>query len=405
MSDPRTSEARTKLGALAGLPAGCSVAIAGRIVAQSSDAALLRDDSGIARLRLAAAGLLNCLITAHGSWDGSEVVVATFEVVGRAAVEPHELAELARKDNLKQRRLIERARVLRTVRGFFDARDFLEVETPIVVPSPGLDVYLDAPVVTTRAGERYLGTSPEYQMKRLLAGGLERIYQVTKCFRNDEIGERHQPEFSMLEWYRGFASVEAVMRDTEELVCAVACALHGKPELATAWGPVDVAPPWPRITVREAFARFARVDVAEVVADEARFYELLVEQVEPALGELGGALFLCDYPASMASLARKKPGDTAVAERFEAYVAGIELCNGFGELTDPREQRARLEADQATRRERGLPVYPIDERFLRALEEGIPPSGGNALGLDRLVMLALGAAHIEDVIALPASRL
>jgi lysyl-tRNA synthetase class 2 len=276
-----------------------------------------------------------------------------------------------------------------------------------VVPSPGLDVHLDALTVRTGPDERYLITSPEYQMKRLLAGGLERIYQLAKCFRNDEVGPQHQPEFTMLEWYRAYAGVDEVMADTEQLVAAMATAISGVPVLHTAHGPVDVAPPWPRLTVREAFARFAQVDVLALLQEEHgedTFYRLLVERVEPALSELG-ALFLCEYPASMASLARKKPSDPRVAERFEAYVAGVELCNGFGELTDPVEQRARLLADQAERARQGLPVYPLDEQFLAALEQGVPPSGGNALGLDRLVMLALGAAHIEDVTAVPASRL
>jgi len=381
--------------------------VAGRIVAQRTGDALLRDQTGIARLHIEAPELLNALITARGRWDGTVVAVSQFEVVGTARVEPRELSELSRHDNLKHGRLHARARILRTVRAFFERQGFLEVETPIAVPSPGLDVHLDAPLVTTSEGPLYLATSPEYQMKRLLAGGLERIFQISKCFRNDEVGERHQPEFSMLEWYRAFAGVEDVMRDTEALVADVARVLDdGRGSvLHTALGDVDVTPPWPRITVREAFARFARVDLAQVVDDEAAFYELMITRVEPALAELGGALFLCEYPTKMASLARKKPGQPEVAERFEAYVAGVELCNGFGELTCPAEQRARLVADQAERSARGLPVYPLDERFLRALEEGVPPSGGNALGLDHLVMLALGATHIEDVIAIPRSRL
>ncbi|MDB4990840.1 MAG: Translation elongation factor [Myxococcaceae bacterium] len=395
---------RRRTSELAGVAAGSFVVVAGRVVAQSERGALLRDESGIARLVVVAPPLLNALVVARGVWDGQGVEVSHFEVLQTAKGETKELSELARLDNRKQKRLVERARIMRVVRSFFEARGFLEVETPLVVPSPGLDVHLEALSVQTRAGERYLITSPEYQMKRLLAGGLERIFQVAKCFRNDEIGERHQPEFTMLEWYRGFSDVEAVMRDTEELVAAVAVALSGKPVLQTAMGEVDVAPPWPRITLREAFARFARVDLNTVLPDEDRFYRLMVEQVEPALAEFG-ALFLCEYPTSMASLARKKPGDPSVAERFEAYVAGVELCNGFGELTDPLEQRVRLLADQAERAQLGRPVYPIDERFLTALDEGIPPSGGNALGLDRLVLLALGAEHIEDVIAVPASRL
>lgn len=395
---------RSLAEALAVSPAAARVRVAGRLVAQTESAALLRDETGIVRLRLASTPLLNALVEAQGSWDGHEVAVETLEVLREARVEPRELTQLARHDNRKQRRLHERARILRTVRAFFEARGFLELETPLVVPSPGLDVHLDALSVPTRGGMRYLSTSPEYQMKRLLAGGLERIVQIAKCFRNDEIGERHQPEFTMVEWYRAYADVESVMRDTEELVAEVARTLSGAAVLHTAHGPVDVAPPWPRMTVREAVGRFAGLELASLVEDEERFYRVMVERVEPTLAEFG-ALFLCEYPARMASLARKKPGDESVAERFEAYVAGIELCNGFGELTCPDEQRARFVSDQAERAARDLPVYPIDEKFLRALEEGMPPSGGNALGLDRLVMLALGAEHIEDVLAIPASRL
>jgi len=394
---------RISTAALAALAPSSTGCVAGRIVAQSHNAALLRDEAGIARLLVQAPMALNALVVARGEWDGHALQVSSFEVLQRSLGEARELTALSRNDNLKQRRLVARAHVLRTVRTFFDGRGFLEVETPLVVPSPGLDVQLEA-VAVGSVGElpRYLITSPEYQMKRLLAGGLERIYQVAKCFRHDEIGQRHQPEFSMLEWYRAYAGQDDVMRDTEELVAAVAAAVSGAPVLHTAQGLVDVAPPWPRITVREAFARFAAVDMFSL--DDASFYRLMVERVEPALGELG-ALFLCDYPASMASLARKKAEDPRVAERFEAYVAGVELCNGFGELTDPIEQRTRLLADQAERARLDKPVYPIDERFVAALEEGMPPSGGNALGLDRLVMLALGAEHIEDVIAVPASRL
>jgi lysyl-tRNA synthetase class 2 len=392
---------RTPIAALAEHPETTPVCVAGRVVAQWEDAALLRDESGIVRLLVSAPMALNALAFARGQWNGSAVEVSEFELIRQPSIEARELTELAKQDNLKQRRLFARARLGNVVREFFDSRGFLEVDTPLVVPSPGLDVQLDALSVQTRAGERYLITSPEYQMKRLLAGGLEHIYQFAKCFRNDELGERHQPEFTMLEWYRAYSGVEAMMRDTEELVCEVAYAVDGKPILQTAKGPIDVEPPWPRISVREAFARFAQVDTREL--DDATFYQLLVDKVEPALSELG-ALFLYDYPAQMASLARKKPDDETVAERFEAYVGGLELCNGFGELTDPDEQRARLLNDQAERTKLGKPVYPIDERFLTALAEGVPPSGGNALGFDRLLMLALGAQSIEDVIAIPASR-
>lgn len=296
------------------------------------------------------------------------------------------------------KRLVERARIVAQVRAFFVGRGFLEVETPLLVPSPGLDVHLDAFEVNTTLGPRYLVTSPEYQMKRLLAEGSGPIFQIGKCFRRDELGNLHNPEFTMVEWYRPHRGMDDVLADTEALVAEVT---GGEVRL----GPrtVRTSAPLPRMTVVEAFARFAAVGEGEVFRladeDEDTFYRLLVEKVEPGLAALDHGVFLTEYPAPQASLARKKPGDPRVAERFELYVAGVELCNGFGELVDPVEQRARLVADQATRRARGLPVYPLDEGFLTAMEAGMPPSGGNALGLDRLVALALGTSHIGDVMA------
>jgi elongation factor P--(R)-beta-lysine ligase len=303
------------------------------------------------------------------------------------------------------KRLRERARVLADVRRFFEARGYLEVQTPIVVPSPGLDLHLDAFELTggDRGAPRWLITSPEYQMKRLLADGWERIYQVVACFRRGEVGARHNPEFTMLEWYRAHAGVDAVVGDTEQLVATVTGGTVRLGERA-----IDVSPPLERLTVCAAFERFAgwsaEATLAAAAHDEDRYFRALVDDVEPGLAALDHGVFLVDYPATQASLARKKPGDARLAERFELYVAGVELCNGFGELVDPVEQRARLEADQATRRERGLPVYPIDERFLEALAR-VPPSAGNALGLDRLVALACGTTDIADVLAFGADEL
>jgi lysyl-tRNA synthetase class 2 len=303
------------------------------------------------------------------------------------------------------KRLRERAAVLAAVRRFFDARGFLEVTTPVVVPSPGLDLHLDAFAVEggDRGAPRWLITSPEYQMKRLLADGWERIYQIAPCFRRGELGARHNPEFSMLEWYRARAGVDEVVRETEQLVAAVT---GGSVVLADRR--VDVRPPLERIPVCAAFERFAgwkQDDTLQAAAhDEDRYFRTLVDEVEPALASMERGVFLVDYPATQASLARKKPSDPRFAERFELYVAGVELCNGFGELVDPSEQRSRLEHDQALRRERGLPVYPIDERFLEALAR-VPPSAGNALGLDRLVALACGAREIADVLAFTADEL
>jgi lysyl-tRNA synthetase class 2 len=301
--------------------------------------------------------------------------------------------------------LRERARVLADVRRFFDARGYLEVQTPVAVPSPGLDLHLDAFEVTggDRGARRWLITSPEYQMKRLLGAGWERIYQIVPCFRRGEVGARHNPEFTMLEWYRANAGVDAVVEDTEQLVAAVT---GGTVRLGERT--IDVRPPLERLTVCAAFARFAGwtedTTLEAAARDEDRYFRALVDEVEPALAALGRGVFLVDYPATQASLARKKPGEPRVAERFELYVAGVELCNGFGELVDPVEQRARLEQDQSERRTRGLPVYPIDERFLDALAH-VPPSAGNALGLDRLAALACGTTEIADVLAFTADEL
>jgi elongation factor P--(R)-beta-lysine ligase len=301
-------------------------------------------------------------------------------------------------------RLERRARIVARVRGFFESRGFLEVETPLLVPSPGLDVHLKAFEVPMGARTRYLSTSPEYQMKRLLAEGCSLIFQIAKAFRKDELGERHSPEFTMLEWYRAPGSVDDVMRDSEQLVAGVTGgAVFLGDEVH------DARPPFRRMTVVDAFAEYAGAGREETLAmaerDEESFYRLLVDRVEPAIEALRCAVFLTEYPTTQASLARKKPGDPRVAERFELYVAGVELCNGFGELTDPEEQRARFEADLRTRAERGLPAYPIDTRFLEALEKGLPPCAGNALGLDRLVALACGTRRIGDVMAFPDDAL
>lgn len=298
-----------------------------------------------------------------------------------------------------------RARALRVVRAYFDRERFVEVDTPAMVPSPGLDLHLDAFEVHGAAAPRYLVTSPEYQMKRLLAGGVPRCFQVARCFRRGELGSNHNPEFTMLEWYRSFASVESVMVDTERLVRDVVGELAGQLGVTVGGARVDLSQPFERISVGEAFARHAGVSADEAIrlasTDEERFFRLLVDHVEPALARAPAGVFLVDYPAPFASLARLRPDDPRVCERFELYVGGLELCNGFGELTCPIEQRARLERDLAARRARELPPYPIDERFLAALEEGLPAAAGNAMGLDRLLAVASGAGRVGDAMSFP----
>ena len=365
--------------------------LGGRVVAVSAEEVSIADAFAVRRVRLAgdrgltpAAGVergavsLGDLVVIDIVAREMDVLVGTaIHTVGRGAVGP-ETTRLMRAGSL----LRERAAILGRVRAFFVERGYLEVETPIVVPSPGLDVHLDA----VPAGERFLITSPEYQMKRLLAGGMQRIFQIVKCFRQREIGARHNPEFTMVEWYRAFSDVDAMIAETESLIAAIV---------------PGVTAPFERLPIARAFARHAGVTEDEALAlPEELFFRLMVERVEPALAK-GPPVVLIEWPIAQASLARRCAHDPRVAERFEIMIEGVELCNGFGELVDPGEQRARLLADQDERRSRGLPVYPIDERFVAALEEGIPPSAGNALGLDRLIALALGARTIGDVMTFP----
>jgi lysyl-tRNA synthetase class 2 len=297
-------------------------------------------------------------------------------------------------------RLSARARALAEVRKLFAERGFLEVETPFRVRAPGVDSNLDA----IRAQGGFLVTSPELHMKRLLVGGLPRIFEIARVTRADERGSLHEPEFTLLEWYRAFAGQDEIQEDTEIIVEHVARALRGRPELVTAKGHVvDVRPPFPRLSVRDAFRRWAGVRDASSLArkDPDRFFELLVGRIEPKLALLRRPVFLTDYPITEAALARPSPDDPSVAERFELYAGGVELSNGYGELTDPVEQERRFRAESARRKKERRRTYPLDRKFLAALGEGMPRAGGNALGLDRLVMLALGAKSIQDVIAFP----
>ena len=270
--------------------------------------------------------------------------------------------------------LSERARVLREIRAFFDARGFTEVETPVRIPAPAPEPHIDCPP----SGDWFLRASPELQMKKLLAAGMERIYQIGPCFRAGEKGRRHSPEFTMLEWYRANADYSDIAHDAEELLAEVLKRDR-----------VNVQ----RITVREAYRRWAGWDPVEAW-DQDRFDFDMATKIELNLPK--EPLFLTDYPAPAASLARLKSDDPRVAERWELYVDGIELANAFTELIDSVEQRRRFELAREERRALGEADYPLDEEFLDALAR-MPPSGGVALGVDRLVMLACGASSITDV--------
>lgn len=384
--------------------------VRGRILAIDGDLAILRGEREDTRVH------------ARPGWRPGDLVEG--ERVVRAYEGPAYPApdtEVARLPRARLTALHQRATALAALRAFFAARDFVEVETPLLVPSPGLEIHLDA----IAAGGGYLITSPEYQMKRLLAGGFERIYQVCKCFRGNEHGPHHASEFTMVEWYRAYAELDAIVADTEQLVAHVVTAVRGDARARLGERTVDVTPPWPRLTVRDALrvhagieldgdepaaalvakVRAAGLDVADGTAWDDAFFAAFLARVEPAIAALDRPLILHDWPAPLAALARRSPADGRVALRFEAYVAGLELANAFGELTDPDEQRARFHDDQRIRGERGRPVYPLDEKLLAALAEGLPPSAGIALGFDRLVMLATGAASIGQVLTFTADEL
>ncbi len=296
-----------------------------------------------------------------------------------------------------------RDRVVRGIRAFFYRRGFVEVETPNLVPAPGQEVHLEALPVTCHGGDgrprrRWLHTSPEYAMKRLLSRGMERIFQISKVWRDGEGGGLHQVEFTMLEWYRAGTDYHTLMDDCQGLLRETARRAGTFPRLGRAGNRVAVDEPFERITVKEAFRRHAGLE-AVPAGDDDLFFRTFLEQVEPRLGR-ERPTFLTEYPARMAALARLKPDDPSVAERFELYAGGLELANAFSELNDAAEQRRRFLAEQEERKNADREVYPLDEDFLADLER-MPPSAGIALGVDRLVMLAAGADSIAQVVAFP----
>jgi lysyl-tRNA synthetase class 2 len=332
-------------------------------------------------------------------------------------------------------RLLARNAILAALRRWFVEQGFVEVETPALQVSPGMEVHLRAFATELEEpfGPRrrlYLHTSPEFAMKKLLAAGESRLFQFARVFRNGERGATHHPEFAMLEWYRAGAGWSALAEDCEGILRAALAAVPPTlSEGALRWrgAAADPAPAFERLSVAEAFARDAEIDLLATAPDPARpdaaalaaaarrigvatqprdswedvFFKIFLERVEPKLGR-GRPTILHSYPASMAALARIDARDPRIAERCELFVAGLELANGFGELTDAAEQRGRFEADMARKEALYGERYPIDEDFLAAVG-AMPPAAGMALGFDRLVMLATGAARIEDVLWAPVA--
>ncbi|MSO72329.1 MAG: EF-P lysine aminoacylase GenX [Rhodospirillaceae bacterium] len=345
-------------------------------------------------------------------------------------------------ERLAQRRpyLDVRRAAIKAVRAYFQAEGFVEVETPAIQISPGIERHIRPFTTSLRAPfdepaaaglPRFLHTSPEFAMKKLMAGGMTKIVQLCHVWRDGERSALHHPEFTMLEWYRVGADYGVLMADCEALMRAVARGAERtlqQGELLRWQGRVcDPAKAAERLTVHEAFARYSGIDLLATIGDPTRpapppaplqsaaskngvkasesdswedvFFRVMLERVEPQLG-IGAPTILCEYPANLAALARRKPSDARVAERFEIYACGVELANAFSELTDPIEQRLRFAHDRALHAELYGTAPPLDEDFLTAVAQ-LPPCAGAALGFDRLVMLAAGASDITDVLWAP----
>ena len=341
-------------------------------------------------------------------------------------------------ESLARRRpyLDARRAAAKAVRAYFQAEGFIEVETPAVQVSPGIERHirpfattLREPLTPTETVPRYLHTSPEFAMKKLVAGGMNKVVQMCHVWRDGERSPLHHPEFTMLEWYRAGFDYGAVMTDCEAVLLGVAKAAERTLQNGTLlrWKghTCDPAKPAARLTVQDAFARHAGIDLLATTDDslapdpqklkaaarkqgiyagdadtwEDVFFHIMMDRVEPHLG-MGAPTILCEYPANLAALARRKPGDERVAERFELYACGVELANAYSELTDPAEQRRRFEHDRALYTQLYGAAPPVDEDFLDAMAH-LPPCTGAALGFDRLVMLASGAEDITDVLWAP----
>jgi lysyl-tRNA synthetase class 2 len=322
--------------------------------------------------------------------------------------------------------LLGRSRITAALRQFFAAREFVEVETSALAVSPGNETHLHAFAadLVTPAGEierLYLRTSPEFACKKLLAAGESRIVEFARSFRNRERSALHHPEFTMVEWYRTGEPYETLMDDCAAILALAARSAGAERFVFRGVGIDPFAPP-ERLSVVESFARYAGIDLVPLLASEEPgpfaaaaqrigirvadddtwgdvFSRVLVEKVEPRLGQ-GRATVLYEYPVVQSPLARPTEANPRLAERFELYACGVELANGFGELTDPLAQRARLDEQMAEKARIYGDRYPIDEDFIAALA-AMPPACGIALGLDRLVMLATGATHIEQVLWTP----
>jgi lysyl-tRNA synthetase class 2 len=298
----------------------------------------------------------------------------------------------------RKRALQQRAHILQAIRNFFVGQGYLEVETPHRIPAPAPESHIDA----VASGAWFLHTSPELCMKRMLASGYDKIFQMCRCWRDKERGSQHIPEFTVLEWYRADFSYRSLMEECEALIRTVAAAIGLGKKILFRDQEIDLTGSWERITVKEAFKYYGQISATEALKRQL-FDEIMVKDIEPNLGT-GKPTFIYDYPAERGSLARLREDDPAVAERFELYIGGLELANGFSELIDIEEQRKRFNEENETRRLLAKPIYPMPEKFLRELKY-MPPSAGIAMGVDRLVMVFLNAPSIDEVVAFTPEEL
>jgi lysyl-tRNA synthetase, class II len=313
----------------------------------------------------------------------------------------------------------KRGLAIAATRSYLDSEGFVEVETPVLQPLYG--GALARPFTTHHNAldrDLYLRIATELYLKRLIVGGIDRVYELGKDFRNEGVSFKHNPEFTMLEWYEAYADYNDAAARLERLVAAVAEAVNGTTKVERDGAEIDLAPPWRRITLREAIRERTGIDVlehptrealAEAMDSEASPEEgwgklvdgLLSKEVEPHLIE---PTFVCDYPVEMSPFAKRHRTEEGLVERWEAYVGGFEIANAFTELNDPDEQRRRFEAQAEELRRGDDEAQPFDESYVQALEYGMPPTGGVGLGIDRLVMLLTGAATLREVVLFPAMR-
>ncbi len=429
---------RTKLAELkTEAPDAFRATVVGRIMALSQATFTLEDqterrtfhysgeENGKGRLRVGDIVQVE-VVFSSGCWRMENFTVLAPCMLDGARLE-HWLKLWNRHSDGKRRRLETRARAIKLIRNFFEHLGFLEVETPSLVKCAGMEPHLfgfESDWVgpdNSFTRHYHMPTSPEFHMKQLLMLGYEKIFQLARSYRNREYSPTHQPEFIMLEWYRAYAPYEKLMDDMEHLAYFLQKEINGSPVLKYHGCEIDLTPPWNRISVKEIFQKKLNIDLsivqngADLVQQasaagyrylngdenfEDAFFKLFLTEIELKLG-WDKPCILYDYPFEMAALSRRKPGDKRFCERFEAYIAGIELANAFGELNNAREQRKRFE--EMAREKKAIYGYEYapDPDFLEGLEFGMPPSSGIALGVERLIMLILGEKSINELIAFP----